>query len=67
VYLNEEQIVDVVNKEIIARQVRVGAGYGSFALGGTGSWKFWLQLPNCDKGRMAFSQFAEMLKYQGDR
>ena len=68
VSIHEERIVDVATEETMAKQVRIGSGYGNLALGGSRSWKFWLKQPNCDKSsRQQFAAYSRKIKYQGDR
>ena len=61
----EENIIDYVTREILAKQIRVGSGYGNMALGGEGSWKFWLEQPDCNSSRKQFSKYKSEIKYQG--
>jgi hypothetical protein len=63
----EEHIVDRANKEILAKQIRIGSGYGGLALGGKGSWKFWMSQPDCNRTRKEFSEYMNQVKRQGDR
>lgn len=67
VSVKEEHIVDRANGEILAKQIRIGSGYGGLSLGGKGSWKFWMSQPSCNRTSKEFSDFNNQVKRQGDR
>ena len=67
VSIHEERIVDLKNGQIMAKHVRIGSGYGSFAVGSEGAWKSWLKQPDCNRNRRDFASYEYELKHQGDR
>ena len=66
VWVTEHRVVDRHNEEVMAKHVSVGAGYGNLAVGGKGSWKFWLKLPTCDEKREQFARFRRKVQRQGE-
>jgi hypothetical protein len=60
----EARLVDVKTGDVLARYVEFLAGYGSFAVGGEGAWKFWLDMGACDGGigyRADFAKFERQV------
>lgn len=50
VTISYDRIVDSATNEILVERVRVGSGYGSMAVGGSGDWrvvKFWVGGESC--------------------
>jgi hypothetical protein len=41
------QIIDMKKNEIVVQRVEFSRGYGPWAVGGEGSWKFWLVKNHC--------------------
>jgi hypothetical protein len=66
VWISEQLIVDRATEEATGRSVAVSSGYGNFALGSGGSWKFWLQMPTCDSGTREFAEYLNQVQRQGE-
>ena len=67
VWVTEHRVVDRPNEEVMAKHVSVGAGYGNLAVGGEGSWKFWLSLPPCHSSRPSFDRYVAEIEHQGEK
>lgn len=67
VSIHETRIVDRATDEVMAKHVSIGSGYGDLSLGSEGSWKFWLEQPNCNDDRKRFSAYVTKLKFQEDK
>lgn len=65
VRITDERIVDRVNGEVMAKNIRVGAGHGNLALGGKGAWKFWLNMPPCRSASKKFAVYLNQAQRQG--
>lgn len=62
-----DSVVDIGTNEIMTKRIRVGSGYGSFALGER-DWraiKFWLHAEPCLPGQRKFSELSEQFKTIG--
>ena len=66
VWITQHSIVDRRNKEVTAKHVGVGSGYGNLALGGKGAWKFWLNMPPCQDTRNLFTDYRRRAERQGE-
>jgi len=62
----EHRIVDRANHELMAAYLSVGTGYGNMATGAEGSWKFWLNMPPCDRSSEEFAQYRRDIERQGE-
>ena len=67
VVISDHRVVDRANKEVMAKHVSVGVGYGSLAYGHEGSWKFWLDMPACNDTREQFVSYRKKMESQGDK
>ena len=45
--VNTTEIIDAVTDTVVVKMVTVNSGYGAFAVGGRGSWKFWVGSRQC--------------------
>lgn len=65
VYLSRAVVTDASTGEIVAKKISVGSGYVGLAIGGTGSWKFWLNMGRCAPGLSEFERVRLAYQRQG--
>lgn len=66
-YQQQEQFVDLLSGEIMAKRVSIGSGYGNFGVGGK-DWrvmKFWLSLDPCVPEKDGFSRYFDQVQQLG--
>ena len=67
VRLTYESIIDIVTNDIVVQRIKVGSGYGSFALGGN-DWrvlKDWVKPKPCRPNEMDFDHYRLAFKQLG--
>lgn len=67
VTVSKDLIIDLKTGETMVERVRVGSGYGTFALGGN-NWrviKFWVKSESCLPGQLEFSRMSTAFKKIG--
>lgn len=59
---NVNELIDLKDHGVLARQKTVRIYIGSIAHGGRNWWKFWLSRPSCDRGSSQFSSYLAVLE-----
>ena len=58
-------IEDRLTGDMLVKQTTVGGGYGSFGVGGSGSWKIWVNPDSCVPSGKEYGKYLSRYKKLG--